>query len=273
MKRATINANGLNLFYRDTGSDSQTILCLHGKWGRGETWTDFMTRYQDRYRIIAPDQRGHGLSDKPIARYAVEDLSADTYHLVTGLGCNDLIVIGHSMGGRVAGHLAANHPETVKALALLDAPADGPTTLSTLSPEEVPPIDSLTNEWPTPYLTLHDARADLTARFPPATAVEYFMQSLTETVAGYDFMFSRRAMAAIEHYNVQWFDLLPRIQCPTLLLRATDSWALSSESAMKMRKMIRNVEYAEISRSDHMVYADNPNEFYPLMDRFLARVS
>jgi pimeloyl-ACP methyl ester carboxylesterase len=39
-----------------------------------------------------------------------------------------------------------------------------------------------------------------------------------------------------------------------------------------MRTLIRDVEYAEISGSDHMVYADNPADFNPLMDRFLGRV-
>lgn len=68
LKRAIAKVNGVNLFYRDTLSGDQTIFCLHGRWGRGETWTDLIAHYRDRYRIVAPDQRGHGLSDKPICR-------------------------------------------------------------------------------------------------------------------------------------------------------------------------------------------------------------
>jgi 2-succinyl-6-hydroxy-2,4-cyclohexadiene-1-carboxylate synthase len=112
--------NGINLFYRDTLSGDQTILCLHGRWGRGETWTDLIARYRDRYRIIAPDQRGHGLSDKPIARYAGEDMAADAYELIRYLGCAPVIVVGHSMGARIGAYLAALYPQVVKAFALLD---------------------------------------------------------------------------------------------------------------------------------------------------------
>ena len=85
MKEATINLNGLNLFYLDTESGDKTILCFHGRWGRGKTWSGFMERYQDRYRIIAPDQRGHGLSDRPAAGYTADDLvDLRTVERVTG---------------------------------------------------------------------------------------------------------------------------------------------------------------------------------------------
>jgi 2-succinyl-6-hydroxy-2,4-cyclohexadiene-1-carboxylate synthase len=273
MKRTIIHANGLNFFCFDTGADKPVILCLHGRWGRSETWSPFMNRYCDRFRLIAPDQRGHGLSDKPLSRYATEDLAADAYHIVRELGCRQIVAVGHSMGGRVAAQLAASHPELVRALAILDCTADGDPQVSSQPPEQVAPVDDLTKDWPTPYFTLADARADLEKRFPLASNVEYFMQSLHETTAGYDFFFSRRAMAAIGYYNAQWFDLLPRIQCPTLFVRAADSWDLPRETAEKMRALIRDVEYAEISGSDHMVYADNPADFYPLMDNFLSRVS
>jgi len=273
MKRIIVPANGLKFFCLDTGGDKPVILCLHGRWGRAETWARFMNRYQDRFRVIAPDQRGHGLSDKPLARYASEDLAADAYAIVKGLGCDQIIAIGHSMGARVATYLAAAHPELVRALAILDCTADGNAEVLSLSPEQVSPIDDLTKDWPTPYPTLADAHADFAKRFPLPSNVEYFKQSLHETAAGYDFLFSRRAMAALGHYNARWFDLLPRILCPTLLVRAADSWDLPKETAMKMRTLMRDVEYAEISGSDHMVYADNPAEFDPVMDRFLGRVS
>jgi pimeloyl-ACP methyl ester carboxylesterase len=272
MKRTIVHANRLNFFCLDTGSDKQVILCLHGRWGRAETWSAFMNRYRDRYRLLAPDQRGHGLSDKPLARYATEDLAADAYQIVSELGCRQIVAVGHSMGARVAAQLAASHPELVRALAILDCTADGNPHVSALPPDQLSPIDDLTKEWPTPYPTLADARADLEKRFPLASNVEYFTQSLHETAAGYDFLFSRLAMAAIGHYNAQWFDVLHRLQCPTLLVRASESWDLSRETAERMRALIKDVEYVEVSGSDHMVYADNPAEFYPLMDRFLGRV-
>ena len=272
IKRAMAKVNGVNLFCHDTVSGDQTILCLHGRLGRGETWTDLMSRYRDRYRIIAPDQRGHGLSDKPIARYAGEDMATDAYELVRQLGCAPVIVVGHSMGARIGAYLTALYPQVVRAFALLDCGAVGSAARSEIPPEQIPPIDELTRDWHTPYPTYDAALQDLQQRLR-ATGVRYFLDSLYETVDGYDFLFSRYSIAAIKEYAQDWCHLLPQIQCPVLFVRAAESWALAREEADKMKPLIKDCTYLEVSNSDHMVYADNPAEFYPPFDRFLQRLN
>jgi pimeloyl-ACP methyl ester carboxylesterase len=79
-------------------------------------------------------------------------------------------------------------------------------------------------------------------------------------------------MAAIDEYRQAWYHILPQIQCPVLFVRAKDSWCLSEEEAEKMRKLIKDCTYFEVTNSDHMVYADNPDEFYPRFDQFLSRL-
>lgn len=269
--RAIQKVNGLNIFYRDSGSGKPPILCLHGKWGRGETWIDFMSRYGDKFRVIAPDQRGHGLSDKPIARYAGEDFATDSYELLKNLGCVPAIVVGHSIGGRNAAYLAAMYPQAVKSLIILDATADGPKNLSNLAPDKVSPIDNFTNDWPTPYRLYKEAEDDLSKRFPRETNVRYFLDSLFENTNGYDFLFSRQAMSAIDVYYQGWHHILKQIQCPVLLIRAENSWYLSKEEAVKMEKTLKNCTYFEMSNSDHMIYVDNPDEFYPRFEEFITK--
>jgi 2-succinyl-6-hydroxy-2,4-cyclohexadiene-1-carboxylate synthase len=263
--------NSINLFYRDTIVGSEAMLCLHGRWGRGETWTELTRHYRTRYRIIAPDQRGHGLSDKPEGRYSGEDFAQDVYELILKTDSAPVIVIGHSMGGRVAGTLAALHPEAVKGLVILDEPAGDPERDYT-APENASPADPLTSDWPTPYPTYQDAVDHLSDKFKRETNVRYFLESLVETADGYDFLFSRHAMGAISRDYRDWYDLLGRIRCPVLLVRAEDSWCLSKEEADKIRKALPECSYYEISDSDHMVYADNPEEFYGGLDRFLEKL-
>ncbi|MFY9268273.1 MAG: alpha/beta hydrolase [Candidatus Manganitrophaceae bacterium] len=270
IKRGTIDLNGMNLFYRETGSDLPPLLCLHGKYGRGETWIDLMRRYGDRFRIIAPDQRGHGLSGKPVARYAGEEFATDAYELLSGLRALPATVVGHSIGGRNAAYLAALYPHAVRRLVLLDAKSEGPAALSSLPPDRVSPVDPLTADWPTPYASYQEALDDLGRRFAYPSNLRYFVESLTETVAGYDFLFSRHAMSAIDVYYQGWDSLLSRIECPVLLVRAKKSWYLSEAEAAKMRRLIKNGIYFEVSDSDHIVYADNPDEFDPGFERFIS---
>jgi 2-succinyl-6-hydroxy-2,4-cyclohexadiene-1-carboxylate synthase len=270
--RQKIRVNGINLFYRDTATEKPALLCLHGKWGRGETWSDFISWYEQCYRIIAPDQRGHGLSDKPIARYAAEDLAEDAYALIKALELDSVIVVGHSMGGRVGAYLSVKHPEVVNALVILDETAAGPEEISTLSPEEVSPIDKLTETWPAPYPTYDAVLEDLDERFSSESNIRYFLDSLYETEAGYDFMFSRYAMSAIGEYIQGWYHLLPKIDCPVCLVRAVESWCLPKDEAQKMRDLINDCTYFEVSGSDHMVYLDNPGEFYAQLGLFLQKI-
>ncbi len=75
--RNIVRINDINIFYFDTQTKGEVILCLHGRWGRAETWADFIQHYGTKYRIIAPDQRGHGWSDKPISSYAADEMAAD----------------------------------------------------------------------------------------------------------------------------------------------------------------------------------------------------
>lgn len=273
IRRARINVNSLGLFYRDTLSGHQTILCLHGKYGRGETWSGLMSRYRERYRIIAPDQRGHGLSDKPVARYAGDDLATDIHELIEKLECGPCIVIGHSMGARVAAHLAAFYPQDVKAVVILEiAGVSGPEKPSDLPPDQVVPMDRLTAEWPTPYATYEDAIQDLALRFERESGRRYFLESLVETVDGYDFMFSRYSMAAIREYGQNVNEVLPRIHCPVLFVRGANSSALSREEAERMSRLIENCIFVEIPSAGHRVYSDNPDELYRHLDRFLLEL-
>lgn len=266
--RAFAAVNGVRLFCRDTASELPCILCLHGRWGRGETWSDFVLRYRDRYRIIAPDQRGHGLSDKPASGYAAEDMARDAYELLRQLQCGPALVVGHSMGGRVAACLAALYPEAVRGLAILD---EGFGASSRSPASDDPDDDGLTRDWPTPYATLDEVRRDLRGRFARESGVRYFMDSLVETLDGYDFLFSRRAMAAIGRSRADWRGHLGRVECPALVARAAESRALSREEADEMCRTAKDCTWFEVADSDHLVYLDNPDDFYRGFDEFLRR--
>jgi pimeloyl-ACP methyl ester carboxylesterase len=162
------------------------------------------------------------------------------------------------MGGHVAAYLAAIHPRDARAVAILDSSAEGRLTLSDLPPEKIEPFDKLTAGWPLPYPTYEAALRDLNGRYPSKSNVRYFLESLIETPDGYDYMFSRYAMAAISEYSQRWYQRLGQLQCPVWLVRAAKSWELSADVAPRMRALIRDCSYTEISDSDHMVYADNP---------------
>jgi 2-succinyl-6-hydroxy-2,4-cyclohexadiene-1-carboxylate synthase len=262
----------INMFYLDTKTDGPTILCLHGRWGRAETWYDFIQNYGKQFRIIAPDQRGHGLSDKPISKYTAEEMAEDLIDLLNYLNLDSVILVGHSMGGRVAGYLTALYPKFIKGLAILDRSASGLTKLNNLPLDRISALDPLTKDWPLPFSSLNEAKDYIRQATDSDMGYDYFMNSLVECVEGYQMLFSSQAMAAGIAYDVDWFHVLPNLACQVLLIRAKGNEAISDEDFIKMQSMIPNCLTLEMSHPDHNVHLGNKEEFYEYFDRFLEIV-
>jgi pimeloyl-ACP methyl ester carboxylesterase len=272
--RHIVTVNNIDIFYRDTETNGPVILCLHGRWGRGETWVDFIQHYGDRYRIIAPDQRGHGLSSKPVSKYTDEEMAADMVALLNYLQIDSAILVGHSMGGGIVGHMAAHHPCYVKALAILDKSASGPEKPNPLPLDQLPLVDPLTKDWPMPFASLREAQDFLkNAMEGSELSYQYFMNSLVETVDGYQMMFSIQAMAANQAYYHQWYDLLPEIKCPVMLVRSSSHESVPDEDFEKMKSLLSDCMPYEMSHPDHNVHLGNRTEFYRYFDEFLNRAN
>ncbi len=272
--RHTIQLREVKLFYLDTHTDdthteAPVILCLHGRYGRAETWYDFMQQYGDRYRIIAPEHRGHGLSDKPLGRYTAEELAEDAHQLLDALGIESAIVIGHSLGGQVAAYLTVMCPERVKALAILDKAAFGPEERVLIPLEQLPEADPVTADWPLPFVSRAAAEQYLRETQDTEISSQYFLKSLVETEEGVTFLFSRQAMAANILHNVSWYHILQQIHCSTLLIRAKDSESLPDEEWEKMKRLVPHGVACEMTSSDHNVHLSEPERFYDYVDSFL----
>ncbi|GIW42175.1 MAG: 3-oxoadipate enol-lactonase [Candidatus Binatia bacterium] len=115
-------ARGTKLFYEDVGSGEPTLLFLHGWCCDHTTFAPQLEHFRERHRVVAPDLRGHGRSEKPEGPYTMETLADDVAQLARALGLRQAVVLGHSMGGLVALSLAAREPELVAAVVTLDSP-------------------------------------------------------------------------------------------------------------------------------------------------------
>ncbi|MFI6322353.1 alpha/beta fold hydrolase [Nonomuraea sp. NPDC050556] len=112
--------NGIKLAYRTAGEGPPLVL-LHGRTDSGLTWAPFVVHFARRFQVIRPDLRGHGKSPYP-GSYALPDMAEDVARLLDDLGVERAAVIGHSLGGMVAYHLAMLHPSRVSRMVLEDPP-------------------------------------------------------------------------------------------------------------------------------------------------------
>ncbi|HBJ29822.1 MAG TPA: alpha/beta hydrolase, partial [Dehalococcoidia bacterium] len=106
----------LRMRYLDWGGDGAPVLALHGLASCAH-WYDLVApELSEKFRIIAPDQRGHGQTTQAPTGYDWQTLASDVAGLMSHLGINEYPVLGHSWGGNVAINLAANYPDRVSAL-------------------------------------------------------------------------------------------------------------------------------------------------------------
>lgn len=141
------NGNGLAMHVLEAGCDSPdrpVLLLLHGFPELAYSWRKVMPALANAgYRVIAPDQRGYGLTsgwdpnyDGELGASRVFNLVRDTTGLLAALDITHVTaVVGHDFGAFVAAHCALMRPDIFRSLALMSAPFAGPPALSPPTPE------------------------------------------------------------------------------------------------------------------------------------------
>lgn len=109
------------LFYTDVGT-GKNLMLLHGWTCDSNDWIGQLPVFERKYRVVAPDLRGHGRSEvMPSGTYTPADYVADIEVLIsTKYPGQTFIIVGHSMGGQIAARLAAKRPDLVSAVVSVD---------------------------------------------------------------------------------------------------------------------------------------------------------
>jgi pimeloyl-ACP methyl ester carboxylesterase len=118
-----IDVNGVRLHCVVEG-EGPLVLLLHGFPETSRAWRKQIPALAKRFRVVAPDLRGFGASDKPngIAAYRTSVVAEDIVGLIRAFGADRAHVVGHDWGGGVAWALATLHPEAVDRLVVLNCP-------------------------------------------------------------------------------------------------------------------------------------------------------
>src|SRR5438309_4489141 len=119
MEHLTIPANKA-AFHVARAGEGAPLLLLHGWPEFWLTWEPVMVRLANRHRVIAPDLRGFGDSDKPDGHFGAENHAADMLALLDALGIRRAGIVGHDVGGAAMQPLAREAPERVAGLFFFD---------------------------------------------------------------------------------------------------------------------------------------------------------
>lgn len=115
----TVQANGIRQHYVEAGSGPPVIL-LHGFPLYWYQWRKLIPLLAPHYRVIAPDLRGYGATEKPPGGYDKRTMAADLRALMQTLGIERAAIVGHDRGARVATRFAKDHADATVSLTVID---------------------------------------------------------------------------------------------------------------------------------------------------------
>jgi len=265
-----VTANSLKLHYLDWGNpDAPSMLLLHGLCGNAHYWDFFVQIMKNGYHILALDQRGHGDSSWAES-YGPGDYIRDLEALIAELGLNNIVLIGHSMGGINAIIYAARHPDQVSRLVIVDiGPEIAAAGIERMEKERASEPEAFGSE---------EEAIEYMKQLEPRQS-EVFIQDQARYALKHDdkdrltFKYDR-TLRSTELQSPQWlWGYLKEVICPTLLLNGMESDMLSRETAQKEADTLVFGSVVDIERAGHSIPGDNPQAFEVAVHNFLSSSS
>lgn len=253
-----VRVGEINLHYVQWGEQGPPAIFIHGLTANAFCFQAFADALASDHRIIAYDLRGRGASDKPTTGYSVPIHAADLAHLVDALGLDRPIIVGHSLGAMIALYFAANYPEKLSKLVLIDA--GGP--LPTEQPEWLKAsIERLGT--PIPSFETYLARLKMAPFLGPYWndyADIYIKHDVNHNEDGSVVARTPRTCVMEEGLNfveARPIESWPKVRVPTLLLRAgqgmffDNDQLLAEEAAQAIRQGIAGCRYVNFPQLNH----------------------
>jgi pimeloyl-ACP methyl ester carboxylesterase len=257
------------------------MLLIHGFGNDAHIWDDFAPTVAEHYQVLALDLRGHGDSAwDPEGRYDYQNHTADVEAVTAALGIDRMVVVGHSLGGRVSMLFAGVHPEKLAGMVIVDSAPELDARGTTRIQMEV-------KEHQDPSFKNHAEYENLLAHNYPAatpTAVKrmaksglkqredgrWILKQDTSYRTGMGGAWDAEEMQKREETNktLMWKSL-QELQCPTLVVRGAASDIMSPEVADKMvDEVLPNGTLAIVAQAGHSVMTDNPQGFAEAVGKF-----
>jgi pimeloyl-ACP methyl ester carboxylesterase len=272
----TLMVNGLALHYLEWGAaDAPPIVCVHGYTGSAQAFNALARHLFDRFRILAPDVRGHGESAwSPTGAYGYADQAGDLAEFADRLGLDKFLLIGTSMGGIIAMVYAAQHARRLDGLVINDIGPDAEAGTER--------VTRLVGSRPERFASL-DAAMAYRRMISPITATRSArdQQELAEGVLRQlpDGRWTWRMDPAcirqrIEHGPPRRPPLWPALAalpCPALVVWGTESDVLSEAQARRMVEALPHGELVAVPGVGHAPTLVEPVVLAAL-DRFVDRL-
>lgn len=256
----------LPLHYREYGVRGEVLLLLHGLFGSSVNWSSIARELADDHRVIVPDLRNHGQSPRA-DHMDYASMTGDLCSLLDHLSVPRAALVGHSMGGKVAMHMALAFPQRVAGLAVVDiAPIAYAHDFSVIL-EGIAAIDLAS-------LTGRQQADRLLAECVPESGVRGFLlQNLVREKDGWRWRINlaslRANMPAITGFDPPQNAIYPG---PAHFIRGELSSYVPSQAETRIRQLFTRARICPVANAGHWVYAEQREGFMHCLCGFLREL-
>ena len=243
------------------------LLLLHGATDSGPSWADAIERWSSIYHVVAADARGHGDSprftdadaERPPSDVMADDAIAILRELHEATGRRTLVV-GHSMGARVAGLVSEREPALVAAAVLEDPPWRLPPDAS--QPDSDQRERARTDPEPEASVEEMVDRQRLEAPAWPESELRPWAEAKGRT--------DPRAVDRSRPPSRSWVDTATALSVPTLLVTGDGAVIVGPEARAELAESAPQIQIVVVVGADHCVRRDQGDAYHAAVDPFLA---
>lgn len=251
------------LHYNSFGA-GRPVIILHGLFGSGRNWQGIARTMANNYHVIAPDLRNHGNSPHA-SSMNYRDMANDVIELIHDLELANPVILGHSMGGKVAMSLALMEPTLPRGLVIADI---APVTYEHDFRQLVAAMQSLSLS---NILNRAEAEAILKRKLSSDKLAAFIMQNLVRTSSGYGWRINLEQIAEslpeIGQFPAEFKET--HCRCPALFIGGSESGYISNKHHPAIFHYFPAAEIRMIKDAGHWTHVDRPQEFVELTTGFI----
>ena len=248
-----IVVNGLLINYFQSSSVGQengyTLLFLHGWRSQKEIWNHVAQRIREleneRVSVYTVDLPGFGQSQTPNKVLGVGDYASVVAEFIKKLELKNVIIIGHSFGGRIAIKLAATHPELINKLVLVDSAG-----FATISSKKI----------------FYRIMAKIVKPLFSFAFMQGLRKKLYQFIGAEDYLATPRLQKTfVQVLNEDLSEKMKKITCPTLIIWGENDTETPIEFGQRMKSLIFNSKFTILPGAGHFSFLDQPEGFIEVL--------
>ena len=256
----------MKLYYRvyeaqcSADKAKQDIIILHGLFGVSDNWVGFARQFSKYSRVIIPDIRNHGQSPHSDS-FEQDDLVQDLYNVIKETKSQSPILLGHSLGGRIAMRFALLYPELISNLIVVDMSLRSVRQ----KPEHTAIIEVMKNFPIEQMHSLAQIKEYLAQQIKHEKLIKVVIKNIRKTESGFEWKVYFKPL--IELFNKESEPLVNDeiFEKEALFIRGGNSDYVMDSDLPKIKEHFPNSEIRTIEGASHWVQADKPLEFIKLV--------